>query len=443
MPSVERQGLITMIALLLAALYLVQPALHAVAQQEGLRVSLAFSVNAPLPPGFVPLAVALDGDRGVAVAGVAADGAPTLLYYSMEGALQWSLQLDGIEPVTVVSSDGYIHVVTRLRTGALEGVRYYRVTPGGEIVQEYTAEVARAALIYYAVRVPLGFVLVGVKHGGGSGWDPMMALLVPGTGVSWVYEASYPGDQRPVKPVVTGDGSLCALYRTPDSKDALLVCVDSATGGEVESARLTLEGLKGSPLLLPGPCVAYSTGESIKLVAPDGVGGELAVGGAPETLTAAAAAQPSGGPEVLVLLGVSGSRPWAALAPSGPGGCPSGRAVAGPIGSQGLVPVDADSSGPVVAVALLAKDGPSILALGSVSVSEETGSTGDGSGGQPQQSGGSVAGTVRTAPGEQPGEAGGIAGFLESPALTAALLASLLAMLAAVAALKRRRPAPS
>jgi len=391
---------------------------------QTLSLSLEFQVEAPLPPGFIPVSIAINGGDGVAVAGVDAEGRPALLYYSLDGVLQWSLPLDGIEPVSVFVSDGYIHAVTRLRDGVTEIVKYYRVNVEGEVVQEYTHVVGDAALIYYAARTPLGVLLVGAKHGGATGWDPLATTIIPGTGTAWTFETVHPGDQEPVKPLVKGDGSACILYATRDSQESIYVCLDVATGEQLQIETLNLEGSTAPPILVPpGGCVAYPANEGIAVVQPGGAAETLPAGQpAPERLTVAAALNVSGY-TVSALLGVAEGRPWAGLGVANASGCPAGGLVAGPIGPQGLLPTAANAEGATLAVALASAEGAPVLAVGTVNV-EAVQEQVDG-GAAPQDGGGEAAG-------------GGLQGVLASPALTAALLIALLAVTALLAVWRRR-----
>ncbi len=423
MRSLLVQRLITLLALLSVGLTLAQLWFPVSAQQA---LTLEIEVEAPMPPGFTPLSVAIHGEEGVAVAGVD-EGGVMLLYYSHTGVLQWSLRLDGIEPVSVISSDGYIHVITRARSGATEIVHYYRVTAAGEVVQEYETVVAKASLVYHAVRVPLGFVLVGAKHGGDTGWNPMAALLIPGTGISWMYESILPGDQEPVKPALNGV-SVCTLYidRGFPGK-ALLVCLDSATGEPVQEASLALEGATGKPLLLPGPCIVYPEERGLGVIAGGGGPSRIALKEAPERLTAAALASPQGG-TAAVLLGILGGSPWTGIAPI-EGQCPSGAIASGVLGTPGLLPVDADALGGAVAVAFASSQGPPLVVLATVTAVEASGSQGLQPATETRGGGASQEG----------GASGGLLSALASPKATAALLAALLAILAVSAALRRRR----
>ena len=401
------------------------------------KVALEFNVEAPLPGGLTPISVAMHEGEGIAVLGINSDGRIALIYYSREGSLQWSLLLEGMEPVSVFSSDGYIHAVTRFREGATELVRYYRISPEGEIMQDYETVVARAALVYEAVRVPTGILLVGVKYDAETGRDPMAALLVPGTGVTWVAEASLPGDQRPINTIVNGVLA-CTLYITENTDKASVVCIDSATGEVADNIVIPLSGVTENPVLLPGNCILYTSGQGLAATSPDQEKAVILTQDKPERVTNVAISTINGEKEqsIVIVFGVQNSRPWAGIALLREAqACPEKNSIiTGTIGSQGLVPISSDAVGDTVAVAL-ASQNYSLVAAGRVIIEEvdEPPTT------LPEANSGEQAVIDHNEKEGANSNSENGNGLFTSPIITGILLATLLVIIAVVVAARKRR----
>lgn len=418
-PGIAVAALVALVVLA-PALGWPQSTVEALEREGGPGVKLVVEPveETPLPVGTIAYEV-LDLGGGLAILAYnTVSGRPTAILVE-EGVLVWSVELEGLEPLGMEYRAGYLHAYTRDRIGALEVVRYYRLSLEGEALEERGYTVGRGYLAVSAALTTAGLVVAGSVYSIETGWDPFIAVVDPLAGLVGIHAARLEGDQEAVSMEVDG-GTVCVAYYTPEGGPAGWECASLPGLTPLEEASWRVDAPPAAGAAAGGGCLALAGEEGLLLAHPGGLEGPLA-GGRP---IAALEVPVEGLGRALAVAGSVDGTPWIMVGVMGRG-CVEGYIEGAVSSSPGaIVSLDPALDGGFLA-SITRPGGGATLVKYEIKIFYLAGA---GPGGAGEEA---VNGADRR---------GGAQGVVGSPALTAALLASLLALLAAAILLRRGAP---
>lgn len=372
-----------------------------------------------LPIGTVTYEV-LDLGDGVAILAYNTVASKPTVILIKEGALVWSMELEGLEPLSMEYRAGYLHAYTRDRNGALEIVRYYRLSLEGEVLDERDYPIGRGYLTVSATLTTIGLVIAGTVYSMETGWDPFVATVDTIAGLVGIHAIGLQGDQEAISMAFNVD-TVCVTYYTPQGGPAGQECTALPGLSPEKGGSWSVDAPPATSAAAAGNCLVLAGEEGPLLVSSRGVEGPSGKG----KPLAALEVSVEGLGRALAVGGSIDGKPWMMVGLTGIH-CVEGY-IEGPVstGPGAIVSLDPAGDGGILA-SILQPDGEAALVKYRVSyVVTDT-----------QQ--GEANREVREA--SQPG---GIQGIIASQALTVALLASLLVLLATAILFKRGVPGRS